>query len=75
MSGDKTTRNPKKRRNPSVDAVPVAELRSAVANGMETEAELLTLQALLAPWGEGFHVGPPDNLAGGIRKIKRFSRS
>lgn len=34
---------------------------TVIAEGIETEAELLTLRGLGVPWGQGFHMGRPDS--------------
>jgi EAL domain-containing protein (putative c-di-GMP-specific phosphodiesterase class I) len=40
-----------------------AETLRDFSKGIETEAETRTLQALVAPWGQGFHMGPPEDIA------------
>jgi EAL domain-containing protein (putative c-di-GMP-specific phosphodiesterase class I) len=42
-----------------------------IAEGIETEAELLTLRDLGVPWGQGYHIGRPDQIADGIRPVYR----
>jgi EAL domain-containing protein (putative c-di-GMP-specific phosphodiesterase class I) len=42
-----------------------------IAKGIETEADLLALQNLGVPWGQGFHLGRPDQLTGGFRPVFR----
>jgi EAL domain-containing protein (putative c-di-GMP-specific phosphodiesterase class I) len=36
---------------------------TVIAEGIETDAELLTLKTLGVPWGQGFHIGRPDGNA------------
>jgi EAL domain-containing protein (putative c-di-GMP-specific phosphodiesterase class I) len=42
---------------------------TVIAEGIETEAELRTLKALGVPWGQGFHIGRPDQEAKFMRPI------
>jgi hypothetical protein len=72
MSVDKATPKFRKFFANSVDAMLVADSGGGVAEGTETEVELCTLQALGGPCGQGFHMGPPDHIMGGIRSIYRF---
>ncbi len=72
MLGKKVTRSVKKLFRNSFD-VSSAETRRDVGVGIETDAERRTLQALVAPWGQGFHMGPPEDITsvtGLIAKIR-----
>jgi EAL domain-containing protein (putative c-di-GMP-specific phosphodiesterase class I) len=46
---------------------------TVIAEGVETEDELRTLQTLGVPWGQGFHIGRPDPISGGIRPVYRVN--
>lgn len=61
MSDNKAIRSLKEPVDNSVEVL-VANSRRDVGEGIETEADMRTLQALVAPWGQGFHVGPPENI-------------
>jgi EAL domain-containing protein (putative c-di-GMP-specific phosphodiesterase class I) len=44
-----------------------------VAEGIEVRAELVTLQALGVPWGQGFHLGLPGALPTGRKPSRAWS--
>jgi len=72
MSGKRITRGPEKFLDNAVEVLG-AQSRGEVGEGIQTEAERHTLQALVAPWGRGFHMGPPENIAsvtGPISKVR-----
>ena len=62
MSGKRITRGPKKFLANAVEVLG-DESRGEVGEGIETESERHTLQTLVAPWGQGLHMGPPENIA------------
>jgi len=68
MSRKKATRSLKKSLGNSIEVL-AAESRGDVGEGIETEAERGTLQALVAPWGQGFHMGPPEDITSSTSPI------
>jgi hypothetical protein len=50
---------------------PDASSPGELGKGIESEDEWITLQALVTPWGPGFHVGPPEEIQGATTPMSR----
>jgi hypothetical protein len=72
MSVKKARRVPKRFFGNSLDTDDAGSQRG-VGKGIDTEDERRTLQALVAPWGQGFHVGPPEEISSATTQTSRTS--
>jgi EAL domain-containing protein (putative c-di-GMP-specific phosphodiesterase class I) len=44
-----------------------------LAEGIETDAELLTLKTLGVPWGQGFQIGRPNHEENALHAVYKIS--